>query len=181
MKTAPLFLDYRRSRPPSRALSGTVMLIFGIVALAALSVHGVRLALDLRDARVQLEEMQSMTQRRGAMLRAGARDGGEIGRDTARANAVLRQLNLPWSQLFDAVESSKGDSIALLSIAPDAQQRLLKVSGEASVLDDVLAYLKRLTAVQMFESVYLLDHEFSAKDGQKSVRFTIAATWRDVK
>ena len=181
MNADPLLLDYRRRHRPPRAIWGAVVLALGVAAFAAAAAHGLRVAAELSEARGQIEESRFLSRRRAAALRGKSGDPGDIGREVAAANAISRQLNLPWTELFNAVEASKSENVALLSIAPDAQQRLLRIAGEAKSLADVLDYLKRLGAVAMFESAYLLDHEIAPQDPHGAVRFTVTASWRGAR
>ncbi len=58
---------------------------------------------------------------------------------------MLRQLSLPWNALFKAVEASGGQSIALLSLEPDLQKGMVKISGEAKDLEALLNYVRQLS------------------------------------
>ena len=177
MKTGPLLLDYGRSRGPARpALDGALMAV-GVGVLAVVFVACFEIAGELQETRAQIEDLQLMSKRRATASPATSADAGADGED-ARANAIRRQLNLPWDELFNAIEASKGDSVALLSIAPDAQLRQLKLAGEAKSFADMLEYVKRLNGISMFENAYLLDHGLARQGSSAIVRFTIVATWK---
>ena len=59
--------------------------------------------------------------------------------ETAQAKAIILELNLPWKDLFEAIESYRKDDIAVLSIEPDAQKGLVRINAEAKSLDSVTA------------------------------------------
>lgn len=177
MKAGPLLLDYGRSRGPARPVLDAGLMAVGVGVLAVMLVTGFELSGELQETRGQIEDLQLVAKRRATPSQAGSADTGTDA-EAARASAIKRQLNLPWDQLFNAVEASKGESIALLSIAPDAQLRQLKLAGEAKSFADMLEYVKRLNGISMFESAYLLDHGLARQGSGEIVRFTIVATWK---
>jgi hypothetical protein len=176
MKAGPLLLDYRRSRGPARPALDAGLLAVGVGVLAVVFVACFEISGKLQETRGQIEDLQLMSKRR-ATASQGKPDSGAEG-EGARADAIMRQLNLPWDELFNAIEASKGDSIALISIAPDAQLRQLKLAGEAKSLADVLEYVKRLNGSPTFERAYLLDHGIARQGSQEIVRFAITASWK---
>jgi len=54
--------------------------------------------------------------------RPAGRDVEELTLEVKHANDVLRQLTLPWDELFQAVESAAGKKIALLALEPDTEK-----------------------------------------------------------
>ena len=62
------------------------------------------------------------------------------------AQAAVRQLALPWAQLIDSLERAAMKEVALLNIQPDAQNRVLRVTAEARRQEQMLDYLRRLSA-----------------------------------
>jgi hypothetical protein len=61
-----------------------------------------------------------------------------------RRNAVLQQLNVPWNELFAAVESAEGADVALLAVQPDPRSHNVVIGGVARNLPAVFAYMDRL-------------------------------------
>ena len=177
MRTGPLFLDYRRSRGPERPALNAGLLTLGIGALAVAFVACFEMYGQLQETRGQIEDLQLVSKRRATAAQGNAAEAGAPG-EGARANEITRQLNLPWGDLFSAIEASKGDSIALLSIAPDAQLRQVKLTGEARGFADVVEYVKRLNGIPMFEGAYLLDHGIVRQGPQEIIRFTVSANWK---
>jgi Tfp pilus assembly protein PilN len=177
MTAGPLRLDYRRSRGPARPALDAGLMAVGVGVLAVVLVACFELSGELQETRGQIEDLQLMSKRRANTSQATSTDAGADA-EAVRANAIKRQLNLPWDELFKAIEASKGDSVALVSIAPDAQLRQLKLAGEAKSFADMLEYVKRLNGVSMFESAYLLDHGLARQGSGEILRFTIVATWK---
>lgn len=100
----------------------------------------------------------------------------------ARSQAVnhaIVQLNLPWRDLFDAVEVATPNSIALLSLEPDAKRRLIKGKAEAKSSDDMIAYIENLKRQDFFAEVVLTRHEINEQDPNRPLRFEFEALWTE--
>lgn len=98
--------------------------------------------------------------------------------EVKQANQVVRQLNLPWNELFNAVETSGGKNIALLSMEPDMQKGTVKISGEAKDIEALLDYVRKLSARTVFDSVLLQNHQIQQSDPQKPLHFSLLAHWK---
>lgn len=94
------------------------------------------------------------------------------------ANEVLSKITLPWDKLFQAVEWSSGQDVALLGIEPNAEKNEVKISGEAKNMMAVLGYLRHLTAQEVISSAYLRSHQVQQQDPDKPVRFSLVAAWK---
>ena len=94
-------------------------------------------------------------------------------------NAAIAQLNLPWSDLFDAIEQATPTNIALVGLEPDARRQLLKGEAEALNSDDMIAYIERLKKTPQFVSVVLTKHVVDEQDPFKPYRFSFEAQWRE--
>lgn len=93
-------------------------------------------------------------------------------------NAVVRQLNLPWRALHDAVQAATPPAIALLALEPDAKKSSVRITAEAKSSDDMIAYVESLRAVDWFSDVLLTRHEINEQDPNRPIRFQIDAQWR---
>ena len=93
-------------------------------------------------------------------------------------NRAIRQLNLPWDPLFAAVEARLGTRISLLSLEPDASNRVLHIQGEAKSPDDMLDFIAALDDQTFFQSAQLIRHEIVDSDKNKPIRFIAEALWR---
>lgn len=165
-------LDYR----PRKNRLGQLLLSVG-VATATLSV----LAYANLAARAERWEQASS---RAALHHATAAvpHGGEqrkrLQHQVIIANQVISSLSLPWDQLFQGIEDSAIDKIALLSVQPQPQQGLITLSGEAGTYADVLRYMERIDSSAAFTRARLLSHRIKDDSPNQPVMFTIAATWR---
>lgn len=88
-------------------------------------------------------------------------------------NLVIRQLNTPWPQIFDALEESTPPGVALLLIEPDSQRRTLRLQAEARTLDALLAYAARLRRPPLFEDVQLVKHETLTQDANRPAQLSL--------
>lgn len=93
------------------------------------------------------------------------------------AVAVTKQLNLPWSSLFKALEDTLGQDINLLSVIPNAQTGEVLIVGHAESLSLVFAYIERLRKNKMLSKVRLNDHQKILQSGNQTIQFNIAAKW----
>jgi Tfp pilus assembly protein PilN len=93
-------------------------------------------------------------------------------------NATVRQLNLPWRALHDAVAAATPATVALLALEPDAKKSSVRITAETRSSDDMIAYVEQLRAVDWFSGVLLTRHEINDQDPNRPIRFQIDAQWR---
>jgi Tfp pilus assembly protein PilN len=94
------------------------------------------------------------------------------------AEAVVRQLTLPWARLIETIEAAGNNDVAILQLQPDAQQRLLRITAEARNQDAMVDYLRRLAQVDGFGHVHLLNHQVQQEDPQRPIQFAAQASFR---
>ncbi len=175
MKTAPVELDFRSGRT---AGPGIALAVAGAIALAiAVGAHQ-RVQGELETARAQAGQLERLASRSAAEVTVDASASPELKLEIARANAVIRQLNLPWETLFTALENSQDNSVALLGVTPDPQQQTVKLAAEAKDMAAALEYARRLAASRVLDGVHLQSHEVVLQDPQKPVRFNLVGAWR---
>jgi Tfp pilus assembly protein PilN len=92
-------------------------------------------------------------------------------------NTAIAQLNLPWSDVLNAMESATPATVALLSLEPDAGRNLVKGIAEAKDHEVMLRYIELLKKEDFFSSVFLRTHEINQLDSNKPVRFQFEAHW----
>jgi hypothetical protein len=160
---------------------GPLLLVVGVVAaLGALSYQReVARELVVREAR--LAELRGMANRTLPALAEKESDTPEARSEIQKANAVLQQLNVPWGELFTAVESAEGADVALLAVQPDPRSRSVVIGGIARNLPAVLAYMGRLEQTKRLRDVVLSSHEVKTKEPGQPVTFALSATWDEVR
>jgi hypothetical protein len=93
-----------------------------------------------------------------------------------RSAKVLANLTVPWPTLFTALESAAGDGIVLTGLMPEAENRRVRISGEARRFQDIPAYTKKLLGTKAFANVLLLAHD--TLDNSR-IAFTLQADWTE--
>lgn len=94
-------------------------------------------------------------------------------------NQAITALNLPWTDLFDALEKASSDKVALLQVLPNNRQSSLKAVAETKNSDDMIAYLEALKQQKFFTDVVLEKHEINEQDPNKPYRFQFAVLWSE--
>jgi Tfp pilus assembly protein PilN len=166
-------LDYRARKP----WLGWGLLSLGAVMAGASALAYVSLANEAGQWQAVAEKAAQRPKAIPAS-RAGQDDAVRSAQEIEQANEVIRRLSLPWHELFIAMESSAIDKVALLSVQPDPQQRIVNLNGEAQAYADVLTYMLKLDASGALTRVRLLNHEVKRDDPQHPVAFTVTARWR---
>jgi len=95
-----------------------------------------------------------------------------------QASDALRQIALPWDKLFQAVELSANDDVALLAFEPDAVTHQVKIIAEARNYSMVLDFIRRLSKQPEFDNVRLQTHQVELADPEKPMNFTVLAQWK---
>lgn len=99
---------------------------------------------------------------------------------TIAANAVIRDLQAPWSSLLDRLDTGAPPDVALLELTPELRQRRLRLQAEAASLAGMARYVAWLKARPGFDQVVLGRHEVVESDPHQPVRFEIELQWTEV-
>lgn len=173
-----LCLDYQQEL---RAFPALGVAVLGAAVLALVLMGSRYRELDQRivelESRVHLRAQ--LSQRQARVLRPATEQAArEQALEVQHANTTLRQLSLPWSALFRAVETAGGKSVALLSMQPDMQKGTVTLDGEAKDFPAVLDYVRRLGSREVFTRVHLHTHQIQQQDPERPVRFSVLAVWK---
>ena len=169
-------LDFRR-RDRRAGWAGVALLAAALAAGAVSARQYLQLADQLAMTQTEMRDA-TLAARKKAGTSASAGEPQALASEIKRAGEVLRQLTLPWGELFASAESAATPDVALLSIESDTDRRRVKISGEAKNLESILEYLRYLEAKPVLMDVYLQSHELQKQDKQQPVRFMISAEWR---
>lgn len=170
----PLKLDYQAARfahPVS-----ILMLATAIILTLVSGWQYQRMNQEIHSWESKIAEMERATQRTSLQSNRKA-DKGENLQEINYANSVIRQIALPWDNLFTALESVRNDKVAVLSIEPNAQKGLVKISGESKTPEEMLDYIRSLQTQGTLTNVFLASHQIQERDPEKPVRFALTAGW----
>ena len=166
---ARLQLDFVAPRKRSR--------LAGIVVLAAALGLAAHLVLKYRDTQDRLAQLAAVEAMVSAPRPARALPRERLEAEMKAAQATVRQLALPWSQLIDSLERSAMREVSVLHVQPDAQQRLLRVTAETRGEELMLEYLRRVGA-SGFAEAHLVSHQVREDDPQRPLQFSLQASFR---
>ncbi|WP_211444608.1 PilN domain-containing protein [Collimonas humicola] len=170
---APRSLARTISRTGWRSwLCGALALALCLSAIAMT----VRLTQQQQRQQARIDSVLAQTKQRTAAQPAAPKLVVSEGQATA-VNTAIRQLNLPWRDLFEAIEGATPTSIALLSLEPDAKRQVIRGLAEAKNSDDMVDYIAQLKQQKLFTDVVLNRHEMNDKDVNRPLRFQFQAQW----
>jgi hypothetical protein len=172
--TKPLELDY--IAPARRPFwPGLVVLAF------SLAVAGGLLA-AYRDAQQQVVRLQAESGLAAPDARAARPIPKErIEEESRNAEAVVRQLTLPWATLIATIEQAATRDVAILLLQPDADQRVLRLMAEARSREAMFDYVRRLGASKGLGEVHIVNHQVQREDPQRPIHFSVQAAIRDLR
>jgi Tfp pilus assembly protein PilN len=129
---------------------------------------------DVRQELGRLEAQAGLVLPEGRATRAFPKE--RLDEQAKAAEAVVRQLTLPWGSLIGAIEQAATRDVAILQLQPDAEQRVLRLTGEARNRDAMFEYLKRLGAARELTNVVLVSHQVQKDEPQQPIQFSVQAT-----
>jgi len=171
-----LTLDFRR-REDNTKWAGIALLVAALAAGVAAGGEYLQLSDELDAAKASVREAAAGTRKKTSAVVASA-EPQVLAAEIKHANAIMRQLTLPWGELFASAESTVTPEVALLSIESETDKRRVKISGEAKNLESILGYLRYLEARPSLVEVYLQSHELQKQDKEQPVRFVVSAEWK---
>jgi hypothetical protein len=105
----------------------------------------------------------------------------KIEEEARNAEAVVRQLTLPWAALIGTIEQAATREVAILQLQPDAETRLLRLTAETRHREAMFDFVRRLGAAQGLADVHLVSHQVQREDPQQPVQFSIQASIRETR
>jgi hypothetical protein len=102
-------------------------------------------------------------------------------RVAAEAEALERDLRVPWTRLLAELEAASHDSaatVSLLEVEPDAGRQRVRITAEVRALNDAFAYLRRLQRSAILRHPMLESHERRKDDAEHPLRVKLSAEWR---
>lgn len=171
-----LDLDFQRGRRTGPL--GWTLLLCGVLLAGLVLLQRQEIAVETASRERELHRLERLLQRDGdAWAPLSAAESRAQDATLAEMRRVSAQMNLPWGQLFGTLEAIRMEDVALLSLAPDARKRKLRISAEARSLEAMLEFHRRLEQSDNLSDVSLLNHEVLAQEPERPVRFNLLATW----
>ncbi len=172
---AAVDLDYLSDKRFNWA--GMIAIAIGVAGLMSMVWYYHDLSLKINDQEMRVSKLKERGKSWLVPPVVQAHDAEQIVRETKQANAVILELSLPWKELFEALESSQTNEVAVLAIEPDAQKGKVRISAEAKKLESMLDYVASLQKIALFREVLILNHQIQDQDPEKPVRFVLQAAW----
>jgi len=171
--------DIQFAHAPRRSLAfGIAALVLGVIVVASSTWNYYVGLQSLRSVDARIANAEQDTGRRSMSPRTSMAPTIPEQRASAINNAIAR-LNIPWREVFAAIEAEQPADIALLALLPDARQRVMLVQAEALNHSSMLDFVARLRANSKFEDVYLTKHERREQDIGQPYRFAVQARWKE--
>ena len=171
-------LDFQQPTGRSSRLGPWLLLVGAIAAVAAMAYQN-HLAREVAARDARLTALRGIASRSLPSISGQDSDTPEIRDQIRKANAVLQVMNVPWGELFAAIESAEDSTVALLAVQPDPRSRSVLIGGEARSLPAVFAYMGRLEHTSRLRDVVMVNHELKSKEPGQPVGFTLSAGWRE--
>ncbi len=89
-----------------------------MAAVAAMSYQS-HLAREVAAREARLATLRGIASRSLPAISERDSDTPEVREQIKKANAVLQLMNVPWGELFAAIESAENGNVALLAVQPD--------------------------------------------------------------
>ena len=176
MSIATVQLDFRGSAATPVRWFAWLALLGVVCAVVAIAEHAGALTEEVEALQARQQNLQERLRPAGAR-KTPAKPDAEALRSIELANGAIDKLSVPWHELLRSFESIRLPHIGLLSLVPNAQERSLRMSGEARSVPDLMAYVERVTALPLLADVHLLGYETVPREGVQVVAFTLSAKW----
>ena len=170
-----LDLDFSRRRA-TPAAGGLILLCAAAVLLLASGARLWQAHAENDRAQAQLEAVRQQTMASRHLLKAPLTPAARLAEK--QSQSVLRELTVPWQDLFSIVEDYPDHDVALIGIDQNPAQSQIRITAEAKNFDAMIAYLKYLQKSVLLRQAVLNGHLIETNVPGKPVRFQITAVWR---
>ena len=143
----------------------------GWILLALAAAFGAHAALSFVRIKAEIAESEARLARSAAARAEAARKASPA--ELGAVRQAAKNLSLPWTDLFKAVEGAAGDEVALLAIEPDPATGTVLITADTLSYLAALAYVRSLAAGGALSQVHLVRHEWKAG----AMEFSVSADW----
>ena len=135
-----------------------------------------------RDARVEVARLETQSGLIAPERPAKPIPRERLEEEARAAEAVVRQLTLPWAALIATIEQAAATKdVAILQLQPDAENRLLRLTAETRQREAMFNFVRRLADAPLLGDVHLVSHQVQREDPQHPVQFSIQASIREAR
>jgi hypothetical protein len=135
-----------------------------------------------RDARVEVARLETQSGLIAPERPAKPIPRERLDEEARAAEAVVRQLTLPWAALIATIEQAAATKdVAILQLQPDAENRLLRLTAETKQREAMFNFVRRLADAPLLGDVHLVSHQVQREDPQHPVQFSIQASIREAR
>ena len=171
-----IHLDFVR-KPTSISPLDMILLLAGVLVL-------LWIATAYRDLQREYVSLTSKLAPAQKTLRSQARRAPNVPTAESLAEAkqardIADRLNLPWNELFIALETAQLRDVALMAVEPDSSKRSVRINAEARNFNAMLDYLNSLKRGGGLSNVYLENHQIQQQDPSRPLRFGVTANWSE--
>lgn len=179
MMSAPLKLEFTHNRTATYLRFnwfGFCILLLGIAALIAAWQYHAGLLQAKSDLLASINKIELILDTKQAKYKPQAKV--EMAPKTMKALEVAnKEIEVPWTTLFNTLEDAQHRHIALLEVQPDSKKQRVLLTGEAKNYASIIAYIELLERQPALQDVYLQKHLVNEDVLGQPVQFVIGASW----
>ena len=130
-------------------------------------------------------DVSRLDQERAQLLKTQARQAPRVAvapklspEQFKASQLVIRQLNQPWMDLLETLETTRKGRVALLELRLDSTNDRIRGVAEAKNAQEMLRFMSQMKAQPLLTSVELSVHQMSQTDPNKPYRFEFSAYWQ---
>ena len=165
------------ARLETARMGGIALLVLGVAVVAAGVWQQVATSRELERIEADIRSATGAADKRRAARARAAPQMAEA-KISAINNAIAR-LNVPWNELFAAIETERPKEVGLLALLPDPRKRVLIVQAETLTARAMIDFVDRLRAMPSFTDAVLVKHERREQDVGQPYRFAIEVHWKE--
>lgn len=169
-----LSLNFQRDHTQARWLT-YLLLSFGLMASIGSYVQWSVLTDQISEVELAIQEQSNKSKHKKPALDKVEQQRAE--QQASQFKAIQSAMATPWPELLKALEDSKSEKIKLLEISPDPTSKNIRITGEATQLQEVFQYVAALKKESALSDPQLLDHQMIKQDNSPAVHFEVEAKW----
>ncbi len=167
-------IDFVRQRRAARPLAW-LLLACGLLVTSAVALDWQSAQADWQSAQAQAERQTRQAQ----AARPARAAAPTVAPDTLKAGQHIEAaLNRPWGLLLSDLESLSAAPVALVGLEAQGEGRVVRLTGEARHMQDVVDYVARLRTLPSARGALLVSHEIRRDEAVEVLRFGVDLDWQ---